>query len=390
MNSPILLLGDPVEGQSGLSRITRDLATVSSALPNFRVGSLGRGASGSSKLPWAQYSYPVAHQWGEGHIQKVWQDFAGDKPGTIMTAWDASRLLWFGQPQGLGEPLATFLGPERNFRKWGYFMVDATGPDSERLPTESIMTMQGYDRVLIASEWGAKVTRKSGINCDWIPHGIDGKKFRVFSPQERQAHRESLGLDGTITVGACMANQARKDFPIAFATAAALRKEFGPKFRFWLHTDAEINYWSVWALALEYGVADCLRITDRGTDLMMAAFYNCCDCTMLPSGGEGFGYPIAESLFCGTPCATQDYAAGAELAPEELRVPVATYRVNTLHNVLWAVHAPKYWIDTVGSAIEKAQIEGDEWRQELAARVAHLNWVQLKTLWSRWLLEGIK
>jgi len=198
-----------------------------------------------------------------------------------------------------------------------------------------------------------------------------------------------MNVDGCVVLGAVMANQARKDFPMAFATAAAMRKEHGTKFRFWLHTDAEINYWSVWALAVDYGVADCMTVTNKASDAMMAAFYNCCDVTMLPSGGEGFGYPVAESLACGTPCATGNYAASAELVPDELRVPVAMYRVNTLHNVLWAVHAAKYWIDTVGAAIEKAQLEGDPWREELAAGVAHLSWKKLKTPWMRWLVGGL-
>lgn len=389
MNSPLLFLSDGVDHQTGLARITRDLCTVSSSLPEFRVGSLGRGAGGSAKLPWAQYSYPALDQWGENHIQRCWQDFSNNQRGQIMTVWDASRLLWFGQPQGLPPQMAEFLGPERTFKKWGYFMVDATGPDGETLPAESVATMQGYDRVLIASEWGRNVARRSGIDCDWLPHGIDGKKFRVFSLEERKSHRESMGVEDCIVLGCVMANQARKDFPMAFAAAKAMRQEHGLKFRFWLHTDTEIHYWSVWALAVDYGIADCLRVTISGTDSMMAAFYNCCDCTMLPSGGEGFGYPVAESLFCGVPCATGDYAAAAELVPEELRVPVAMYRVNTLHNVRWAVHAERYWIDTVGAAIEKAQIEGDEWRAELAARVAHLNWPQLKVQWQKWLAGGL-
>src|SRR6201999_3113531 len=106
--------------------------------------------------------------------------------------------------------------------------------------------------------------------------------------------------------------------------------------------------------------------------------------TLLCSGGEGFGYLIAESLACGCPCITQDYAAGAELTREEWRVPVEAYKLETSHNVLRAVHAHGLWALKLMKVIEQGREEGDEWRREIAESMQHLHIRNLKSVWKRW------
>lgn len=401
MPNNLLIYGDAPDQHTGLARISRDLCAISSTLPEFHVASFGRGALGSSRLPWTQYSFSAADQWGENQIQKVWQDFTrGSGLGQILTVWDASRLLWYGGLSPTGDDgLDLFLGANRTFAKWGYFMIDGTGPDGLTLPYESRAVMQAYDRVVVASEWGAKVARASGIECEWIPHPVDGIRFR-WDNGFRNASREMNGVADRVVVGCCMTNQSRKDWPTAFAAAAILSKIYKSRFLFWVHTDSPAftpgTYWNLHALAADYGLPpECLRITLTGsyTDSMMAAFYNACDVTLVCSGGEGFGYPIAESLCCGCPCITQDWAAGAELLssqhPEWL-VPVNAYKLETSHNILRAVHSPYMWALKLQEAVETGKVEGDEWRQEIAHGMDYLHIQNLKSVWKKWFLEGIK
>lgn len=396
--TPLLIYGDAPDSHSGLARISRDLCLIAGTLPEFRVGSFGRGSVGSSRFPWPQYSFSEGQQWGEGQLQQVWRDFSRDGNGNILTVWDASRLLWFTGVAPTGDQsLDVFLGPNRTFQRWGYFMVDGTGPDGLTLPYESRAVMSAYDRVLVASSWAAEVARRSGIDCEWMPHPIDGANFRCLVSEGiiKQA-REVLDVADRTVVGCCMTNQARKDWPTAFAAAALLAKEHRSRFLFWVHTDSAAftpgAYWNLHALAHDYGLPpESLRITLTGThtDSMMAAFYNACDATLVCSGGEGFGYPIAESLACGCPCITQDYAAGAELTREEWRIPVNAYKLETSHNILRAVHAPYQWALKLSEAIETSRVEGDEWRQDLAKSMEYLHLKKLKNVWRRWLLEGL-
>lgn len=395
--SNLLIYGDAPDQFSGLSRISRDLCLIAGTLPEFRVGSFGRGSVGSSRFPWPQYSFSESQQWGELQLQQVWRDFSRDGSGNILTVWDASRLLWFTGLAATGDQsLDVFLGPNRTFQRWGYFMVDGTGPDGQTLPYESRAVMQSYDRVLVASSWAAEVARRSGIECEWMPHPIDGDKFQI-KLMHRQMLREQLDVADRIVVGCVMTNQARKDWPTAFAAAALLAKEHRSRFLFWVHTDSAAftpgAYWNLHALAQDYGLPpECLRITLTGThtDSMMAAFYNACDATLVCSGGEGFGYPIAESLACGCPCITQNYAAGAELTREEWRIPVNAFKLETSHNILRAVHSPYLWALKLSEAIETSRVEGDEWRQDLAKSMEYLHLKKLKMIWKRWMLEGLR
>ena len=75
-----------------------------------------------------------------------------------------------------------------------------------------------------------------------------------------------------------MTNQARKDWPTAFAAAALLSKVYKSRFLFWVHTDYPAfypgTYWNLHALATDYGLPpECLRITQTGayTDSMIQA-----------------------------------------------------------------------------------------------------------------------
>jgi hypothetical protein len=106
---PLLILSDAPTAGTGLGRITRDLATrIHAHLPEFKVGTLGYGGPYSSKLGFAQYQIEMEN-WVVMNLPEVWEDFAGDEPGTLLTIWDSSRLLWLSRPE---------CGPDARLRKW--------------------------------------------------------------------------------------------------------------------------------------------------------------------------------------------------------------------------------------------------------------------------------
>lgn len=386
LSNPLLIISDNPGLRTGLARVARDLASLAATMPEWRVATLGRGEGSRQAFPWMQYSFHESGQWGENWLEEVWRDFAAGEEGVIFTLDDPSRRLWFARPETLGDTrLGRFLGPGRNFRKWGYFPVDGTGPSGHALGQEARAVVEGYDRVLAASEWGRDTLRRGGrVDADWLPHGIGEEWKRV------PGARELVGWAKTdVVVGAVMANQARKDFPVLFETAALMKGKYGNRFRLWLHTDLMIRYWNVWALGRDYGVDDCLEVTLELEDHALAARYSACDGTLLPSGGEGFGFPVAESLACGTASIVPDYAAAQELVEEGHRVMPVTYRVDTMHNVRRAV------LSGHGFAAALAQeIESDRDREiraeELQERVEHLRWRNLRHSWEKWLREGLR
>ena len=355
-------------------------------MPEFRCGVLGRGGVAKRSFPWFQANFPEIHQWGEEYLPHVWKDFSNGQDGIIMSLWDASRQLYFGRPETLRPDLAKFLGPGRNFAKWGYFPIDSTGPDEVHLPIESAQAVMGYDRVLAASEWGRDVLSGHRQDADWIPHMIWTKTFR---PVENA--RTFLGIDSNaIVVGVNMANQARKDWPVAFEAAAILKRTYGNRLRLWFHSDMMIRHYNLYALAHEYGVADCLEVTLEKTDKELALRYSACDVTMLPSAGEGWGFPIAESLACGVGCIVTDYAAGQELVFEEHRVMPVTYKIDTIHCVRRAVLSGWSFARAAEEEIERRLKDPVGHIQRMVERVAHLDAEKLKYVWMRWLREGLQ
>ena len=388
---PILFVGDNPSLPGGLSRICRDLSTLCATLSEFRVGVLGRGLGNRRRFPFTLYDFNEGENWGEGLIGPVWNDFRDGSDGIIMTLDDPSRRGWFSNPQMYPGPLVQFLGPGRTFSKWGYFPIDSVGPvvpgSQGTLGIEGRMTVGGYDRVLAPSEWGRNILRNSGrMDADWIPHGIHVDKFH---PVENA--RGILGWESQdIWVGSVMANQARKDFPVLMDAIRILRGIYGNKLKAWVHTDTLVRYWNIPALAQDYGVLDILEISMDIPDEQLAVRYSGCDCTILPSGGEGFSYTTAESLACGTGQVVADYAAAQELVPAELRVRISGLRVDSSHNVQRAVLSGGGFARKAREEIERSR-EDPEFRSgQLAQSVEHLGWDKLRFTWGRWLKEGLR
>lgn len=381
MQTPLLLFSDSPSLPTGLGRIARDLAThIANDLTEYRVGTFGRAGIGSRELPFPQYDFAptVEDQWGLLHLENAWDDFAGAEQGIILTIQDPSRMLEFARPDLLVDSdLKTFLQSNR-FERWGYFPVDSNGP-GDRLTRHCREALKGYSRVLGYTKFGAGILSRSlNASIDYIPHGMD---LSIFQPRERKAARIALGLpDSAIVVGCSMTNQYRKDWGL-WANVCSFLKGSNPNFRFWAHIDTLNRHWNLDRLLEDYGLSDCTRVTLSGkwSDVELSYFYSACDVTFLPSLGEGFGYPIAESLACGVPCIHGDYAGGAELIPQEWRVPVEAYRLDTPYNCIRPVYDPVRFLN----AIHEATILDRP--VEPRSLVEHLDWKQLwPACWKKW------
>lgn len=391
MPTPILIISDAPDSGTGLGRITKDLAYLLSTMPEFRVATFGRGGIGSRHLPYAQYTFDESQQWGEGLLIKACEDFSRDDPFIIFTIWDPSRLFWFGHPESLPDvPLKDFLTGGK-FQRWGYFPVDGFGP-KHQLSALGRAAIQGYDRVLAYSKFGQSVLG----SLDFIPHGIDDT---VFYPRDQHIGRDYLSLhDEDKLVGCVMTNQARKDWGIWAQTARGLI-DLDHSFKFWVHIDMLERYWSLPALIEDFGLGEHVRVTQALTDDAMAELYSSCDVTMLPSLGEGFGYPIAESLACGVPVIHHDYGAGSEIMPEYtlsgkpgvIRTGVNEgydYHLDTLHNVYRPVLDPRDWIEEIRD-FTSGRWAWKTLREKAVESVEHLFWRNLTPVWKNWFRSGL-
>jgi glycosyltransferase involved in cell wall biosynthesis len=392
---PLLIWSDSPSGPSGLARICRELASRLSMMPEFRVATIGYGAPGSRKLPFQQYAWTKGDDWIIRELQQVWDDFTEGEDGIIFSINDLGRMLWLTNPEQYPqEPVCQWLGKNsKRMRLWTYCPIDAEGPNG-KLSFPLKHTLLGFKRVLLYSEWSRQIALRSGVdNTEALPHGIDTS---VFFPRSHEGARFNFGerVLGThhkidkdhYLIGVVATNQHRKDWHLAFETAAILRDRYHKKVSIWMHTDAQERFWSLPTLMVDYGFTDFSKgpvylTTDDLSDEQMGWGYSACDCLLAIGKGEGFSFTNFEALACGCPVLAGDYGGHAEHMPPWSLVHTRSWD----HSGLYGEKRPVFNASDWASSL--SQISRDFSGLELPIQ---LDW---KNLWPRfedWFKKGVR
>lgn len=393
---PIIVLGDAPNQNTGLARIARDLAALlHSMAPEVEVCQLGLNYDGS---PWPWRVFPIRDtgSWGAADVSQVWgyHERGGFERGVLLSVWDPGRCFgWLEPAENRALPLS----------RWGYFAVDSAGPGG-RLGGPAAAALGCYDRVLGYGRYGAEVLRRSlppGKRVQYLPHGID---LKVFHPRvgdssdpadyywpDEECTRWVVDHQGSdeaprTWVGCVATNQPRKDFGLLFQAVAALEVLLKQKVGLWLHTDETVtSAWSVPQLAEDWGRNDeeGLLVTRDLSDETLSRMYSLMEITIAPGLGEGFGYPIVESLACGTPVIHGDWAGGAELVPRrDWRVSAWAERVEGAYGLVRPVFNPIDFAEQAAAAIKWRRGDPAVVREFCRGSVANLDW--RRSLWGRW------
>ena len=407
---PLLIVTDTISGPSGLARIGRDLSVrIHENLSDvYRLGVAGYGGVGSRKFPFPQYHLEgVKSDWVLPSLPEIVEDFAGDERCTVCFIWDLHRCTWFSQPERLAaEPLAKYPRLKHwlqnaNIEKWCYVPVDSSGPN-DRLSFPIALTALGFDRLLAYGPFGEGVLRRSIGDAEadkrhltHLPHGIDTSVFYeyprdlsrklFFQHTGAQTMLAMLGVnpriepigDDETLIGAVCTNQARKNLPLLCKTIAILTKTH--KIRLWLHTDQLEKAFSIPSLLVDYGILDNSVISlGYLPDEKMALGYSACDLTIAP-GCEGFGYPGAESLACGTPVIHTSYAGGADIVPKEMQVETLGFYEEGSYASMRPVYSAQHWA-------QKAY----EWHNIRTNLDPKYDWENNWVAWEKYLREAAK
>lgn len=380
---PLMLVGDGPQESSGLGKILRDIGSqiVTSDLP-LELVSVG-GCVPPVWTAWPHYALDERLQrgedWGASYVDQLWASHFGRRPGVMWHIWDPSRLAYYG---GIQAPV----------QKWAYTAVDASnlsgtigGPAGEAVAT--------WDRVLAYGRWGSTVLKTLRSDpVPYLPHGLVVSAYgRGVNEQEWAG--EQLGPHvkaNDVVIGCVATNQQRKDLGLFFHTLAVLKQRGVPVYG-WLHTDILVKAWSVQQLVEDCGLAKRVTVTTNYTDAQLAAMYSICDLTIAPGLGEGFCYPIVESLASGVMVVHGDWAGGRELVPKlEWRYPVRETRLEGTY----ALRRPVFRAEDVANAVERALAWRDAVGRETAAgycrgAVAHLDWAALWPRWYAWIKAGL-
>jgi glycosyltransferase involved in cell wall biosynthesis len=409
--TPLLLISDAISAKTGLARIARDLAIrIHANLGDvYRINTAGHAGAGSSKFGFNQYHLEnVQSDWVLPTLPVIVNDFAGDKKCVLLFVWDVSRLGWLGQPErARRDTLLSYPGmnewlTKANIERWIYCPIDAAGPN-DKLDLSLGLTLLGFDRILAYGPFGEAVIRRTigdeeadKRHLTWLPHGIDDDIFfqldrrlcrklfvkrtgaqTVHALYDPTAHTTPPLADDETLIGIVATNQSRKDWHLGIETCAILARE--RKIRIWIHTDSLEREWSIVSLLADYNLFGreliSLGLLPEET---IAEAYSACDLT-LGIGPEGFGFPLVESQFCGTPVVTGSYAGGADVVPKEWQVHPIGFR----YEGSFACKRPVYLATDFA---EKAR----ELIGKRCNRDGMYSWSENWKAWEHWFREAVK
>jgi glycosyltransferase involved in cell wall biosynthesis len=185
-------------------------------------------------------------------------------------------------------------------------------------------------------------------------------------------------------LGGVATNQVRKELGLWAEVCAGLAERLRGEVRFWLHVDLEVRHWSVPALIADFALGELVEVTTPPcNDEWLASRYRQCACTFLPSAGEGFGYPLFESLACGAPVVHGAYGGGASVMStcglSHLLVEPREWRLEGMHNCVRPVYRADDFVSAIISVLD----------QRVDGAVDHLAWMKLGHQWKRWFREGL-
>lgn len=332
---PFLIWTDAPDKRTGLARICRDLCyhiiNDTDTNAKFRVGTYGFFGKGSARLPWMQYVSNTVEE-GIKSLPDAWKDFAyeTEQAGVLFTITPPTWIFSITCPD-----FAMRSRPEeeqwmwswylnRPYKTWAYLAIESctVNHEGKQVFSRPLITMMNrLDRPLFYSHWGASIASQclDIPRLKYLTHGIHTDVFFPSYGALRAKDRMDMGLnDKDILVGCVATNTRRKNLGLLIQAYALMKNTLkADKVKLWLHTDVYRREWDLMGLLGDFNLLTPEEVIITSTnaersDEWLARMYSACDVFTLPTDGEGYGYPVVESLACGTPVVTGDFGAQSQ------------------------------------------------------------------------------
>lgn len=190
--------------------------------------------------------------------------------------------------------------------------------ESDPLCIDWAMIVMQMQAQLTISQFGANECQKQGVPAEHLQVGIDTVSWRIPTPKERQALRDSIGFTQDDVIILTVAdNSERKNLGRALQSISLLRKMTNRPIRYALvtreHNNAGYRLRSL-ASREDIAVNDIFYLFERGMSFeKLWGMYAVADIFFLPSQAEGLGMPLLEAMACGVPCVATEGAGMKEL-----------------------------------------------------------------------------
>ena len=259
---------------------------------------------------------PGMDSWGNDVIRGHAQRSKADVIVSLLDIWVLNPEVWGDLPA-----------------KWApWFPIDQVP-----CPPQVLDNARLADYPLVYTRFAQDVMAAEGVDCHYIPHGIDTS---VFYPRENVAEiREHGGMSpDDFLVGMVAANKDNPSRKNMWDQMQAFQRfhDRHPNSMLYIHSYPRSHQGGVDldGYAQELGIADCVMFPDtynyiQGlySDNTMADLYSSFDVLLSATRGEGFCIPLLEAQACGTPVISTNWTAMPELTWYGEAVPVkATFR----------------------------------------------------------------
>lgn len=177
---------------------------------------------------------------------------------------------------------------------------------------------------------GVRLMEAKGIECEYVPHGIDTKIFKPTGKILGQETRDYMGITDHFLIGMNAANKAsglihRKAFSENLLAFSIFRQKH-PDAVLYLHTDplGQSGGWNLLKILQSFGIPKDAVMFPPFIDYKygmpqesLAALYSAMDVFLATSYGEGFGLGTIEAQACGTRVIGSNWAATPDLVAED-------------------------------------------------------------------------
>lgn len=230
--------------------------------------------------------------------------------------------------------------------------------DMEPLPPLVKRQITWAEKRLVFSKFGEKMTHDAGMDCYYVPHGVE---TNVFRPGNRIKAREILKWDqDKFIVGFVGANKgapSRKAIPQLLEAYKEFRRKHDDTILY-MHTNPTTSHAGVNINELvDYlELKEDVYFPDPYVNLIgfpdqhLAVLYNAFDVFLLPSMGEGFGIPLVEAQACGCPVITGDWTACGELVFSGWKIPKSEAEP------FWTPLAAHQYLPRVGAIVDALEM----------------------------------
>ncbi len=227
------------------------------------------------------------------------------------------------------------------------------------------------------SHFGQEAMRGAGLECAYIPHGVD---CDLFKPRERGQCRKRLKLPDeafiVAMVGANQGSPARKGFPEAFKAFKVFHDEH-PEALLYMHTLTKQQRGGIDLERLMASIdgfpKQAVRFVSQYHYVVgmpaeyLVDLYNAADVLLQCSYNEGFGLPLIEAQACGCPVLATNNTSMPELVFSGALIDVVQDFYSPLDLGGWV------GIPSIPSIVEKLEwaydmLHGEKAREWLTAK----------------------